>query len=88
MRLDFRDILAQVDFETAKSRAETAIYYIKNEYTYNVLDVEQEVEASRSQLTEVEADGEVLALDAQEELRLSERLLAATQSKIADKREK
>jgi hypothetical protein len=49
------------------------------------LDVGQEVEASRSQLTEVEADGEILAREAQEELSLSERLLAATQAKIVDK---
>jgi len=72
------------DFETAQSRAKTAIYYV-NDYTYKVLDVGQEVEASRSQLTETEADGEILAQEAQEELSLSERLLAATQAKMADK---
>jgi len=72
------------DFEAAQSCAETAIYYV-NDYTYKVLDVGQEVEASRSQLTEAEADGEILAQEAQEELSLSERLLAATQAKIVDK---
>jgi chromosome segregation ATPase len=72
------------DFETAQSRAETAIYCV-NDYTYKVLDVEQEVEASRSQLTEAEADGKILAREAQEELSLSERLLAATQLKITGK---
>jgi chromosome segregation ATPase len=72
------------DFETAQSGAETAIYYV-NDCTYKVLDVGQEVEASRSQLTEAEADGEILARGAQKELSLSERLLAATQAKIADK---
>jgi chromosome segregation ATPase len=72
------------DFETAQSRAETAIYYV-NDYTYQVLDVEQEVEASRSQLSEAEAGGEILVRDAQKELSVSERLLAATQAKIADK---
>jgi hypothetical protein len=72
------------EFEIAQSCAETAIYYV-NDYTYKVLDVGQEVEASRSQLTEAEVDGEILVREAQEELSLSERLLAATQAKITDK---
>lgn len=56
-----------------------------NDYTYKVMDVGQEVEISRSKLTEARRDGEFLASEAQSELSNNQRLLAATQSKIATK---
>ena len=65
------------ELKMAQSRAETAMNYA-NDYTYKVMDVGQEVEISRSKLTEARRDGEFLTSETQSELSNSQRLLAAT----------
>ncbi|KAN0086830.1 hypothetical protein V8E54_000518 [Elaphomyces granulatus] len=72
------------ELETARSRAETALNHVID-YTYKVMDVGQEVESSRSKLNKAEADSKILVDEAQKELNMSERRLAATLSKITDK---
>ncbi|MCJ1401424.1 hypothetical protein MMC11_004637 [Xylographa trunciseda] len=72
------------ELKKAESRAETAMF-CTNDYTYKVMDVGQEVEISRSKLTEAHRRGELLTSEAQSELSNSESLLATTESKIVSK---